>query len=127
MSAPPPRPKEVLIVDDSEPTAKALAQLLIRDGFEPAAFTCGEDALKYLNVGSPSAAVIDIHLPDVSGLVISQHLRDRYGPDIPIIIISGDSSLQNLSSLSLAGATHFYSKPIKASDLLARLRQLLPS
>jgi DNA-binding response OmpR family regulator len=125
MSPPQNRPREILIVDDSEPTARALAELLLREGFEAAAFTRGSDALAYLNVGSPSAAVIDIHLPDVSGLAISQHIRDTLGPDLPIIIISGDSSIQNLNTLSIVGATHFYSKPVRAAELLQRIRELL--
>lgn len=127
MSSPQHSPREILIVDDSEPTARAMAELLLREGYEAAAFTRGSDALAYLNVGSPSAAVIDIHLPDVSGLAISQHIRDKFGPDLPIIIISGDSSIQNLNSLSVVGATHFYSKPIRAAELIQRIRELVPS
>ncbi len=119
--------REVLIVDDSQPTARALAELLIRDGFEVAVFTNGTEALKYLGIGQPVAAVIDIHLPDISGLAITQYIRERQGPDVPIIVISGDSSMDNIHSLSLVGATHFYSKPVKASDLLLRLRQLTAS
>ena len=119
--------REVLIVDDSLPTARALAELLIRDGFEVAVYTNGSDALGYLDVGRPAAAVVDIHLPDISGLAISQHLRESHGPDIPIIIISGDSSMENISSLSMVGATYFYSKPVKAADLIRHLRELVPA
>jgi two-component system, sensor histidine kinase RpfC len=115
---------EVLIVDDSQPTARALGELLMRDGFEVAVFTNGMDALAYLNVGKPDAAVVDVHLPDISGLILSEHIRSRSGPDLPIIIISGDTSMQNINSLSLVGATYFYSKPVKASDLVSRLRDL---
>lgn len=119
-----PVAREVLIVDDSLPTTRALAELLMRDGFEVAAYTNGADALKYLEVGKPAAAVVDIHLPDISGLALSQHIRDTHGPDLPIIIISGDASMHNINSLSVAGATYFYSKPLKASELIARLREL---
>lgn len=114
-------------MDDSLPTARALAELLIRDGFEVAVYTNGSDALGYLDVGRPAAAVVDIHLPDISGLAISQHLRESHGPDIPIIIISGDSSMENISSLSMVGATYFYSKPVKAADLIRHLRELVPA
>lgn len=117
--------REILIVDDSMPTARALAELLTRDGYEVAVYTNGVDALQYLNIGRPSAAVVDIHLPDISGLAISQHIRQLRGPELPIIVISGDSSMDNISSLSLVGATYFYSKPVKASDLLKRLRDLV--
>ena len=121
------QPREILIVDDSMPTARALAELLMREGFEVAAYTNGSDALHYLSVGKPVAAVVDIHLPDISGLAISQHIRQMYGPDLPIIVISGDSSMSNINSLSIVGATYFYSKPVKAQDLIKRIRQLVPT
>lgn len=116
--------QEILIVDDSMPTARALAELLLRERFEVAVFTNATDALAYLAIGRPSAAVVDIHLPDMSGLTLSQHIREQKGPDLPIIIISGDPSIQNIQSLSLAGATYFYSKPVRAADLLQRIREL---
>lgn len=125
MSEQEPQTREVLIVDDSQPTALALAKLLIRDGFEVAVYTNGSDALSYLNVGRPAAAVVDIHLPDISGLAISQHIRQNFGAELPIIIISGDSSMDNINSLSMVGATYFYSKPVKAADLIKRLRELV--
>ena len=115
---------EVLVVDDSLPTARALAELLMRDGFEVAAYTNATDALAYLQVGRPAAAVVDIHLPDMSGLTLAQRIREAHGAELPIIIISGDSSIENLQSLSLVGATYFYSKPVKASELRQRLREL---
>ena len=107
------------------PTTRALAELLIREGFEVAAYTNGSDALRYLSVGRPVAAVVDIHLPDISGLAISQYIRQQRGPDLPIIIISGDASMININSLSIVGATYFYSKPVKAATLIQRLRELL--
>ncbi len=119
------QPREILIVDDSMPTARALAELLLREGFEVAAYTNGSDAMHYLNVGKPAAAVVDIHLPDVNGLALSQHIRSQYGPDLPIIVISGDASMSNINSLSVVGATYFFSKPVKSQDLIKCLRDLL--
>ena len=115
---------EILVVDDSVHTARALAQLLVREGFEPAVFGNGADAKQYLNIGKPAAAVVDIHLPDISGLELSQYIRQKAGPGLPIIIISGDSSMRNVNALGLVGATYFYSKPIKAQELVKRLREL---
>ena len=118
-------PQEILIVDDNMPTTRALAELLMREGFEVAAYTNGNDALRYLSMGKPVAAVVDIHLPDISGLAICQYIRQQRGPDLPIIIISGDASMTNINSLSIVGATYFYSKPVKAATLIGRLHELL--
>lgn len=115
---------EILVVDDNVNVSRALGELLFRAGFVPTVCTNGLEALDYLSNGTPAAAIIDIHLPDVSGLVLSQHLRDRHGPDVPIIILSGDTSMDNLNALPDVGATYFYSKPVRGSELVDRIREL---
>ena len=115
---------EILVVDDNVNVSRALGNLLFRAGFAPTVCTNGMDALDYLSHGAPAGAIIDIHLPDISGLVISQHLREKHGRDIPIIIVSGDTSMNNLNALPDAGATYFYSKPVRGSALVDRMREL---
>lgn len=127
MDAPRKPAREILIVDDNEPTARALAELLLREGYETAAFTSGIDALAYLDVGAPSAAVIDIHLPDMSGLAICRLIRAKLGSDLPIIIFSGDNSIETLNALATIGVAHFFNKPVRASELLQRLREIMPA
>lgn len=119
-----PKPREILVVDDNVNVSRALGDLLFRAGFAPTVCTTGKEALVYLSHGSPAGAIIDIHLPDISGLTISQHLREKHGPDIPIIILSGDTSMDNLNALPDVGATYFYSKPVRGSALVDRMREL---
>ena len=115
--------REILVIDDSPPTARALATLLSRESYRPAVFHRGTDALDYARRHPCLAAVVDIHLPDMNGLVLSQKLREHFGPDVPIVILSGDTSMSTLNSLPHVGATHFFSKPVSASQLLNRLRE----
>ena len=116
----------VLIVDDSTLTAKALAQVLRGSGFQPAVFHAGLPALDFAKANVPAAAVIDIHLPDINGLVLSQKLRETLGAEKPIIVLSGDTSMETLNSLPHVGATYFFSKPVNAAQLIERLRNLVP-
>jgi DNA-binding response OmpR family regulator len=116
-------PPSVLIVDDNAPTANALAALLLGAGFEPIVFVTGSAALEFAQSTSADAAVVDIHLPDINGLVLSRKLRERFGPDTPIIVLSADSSMQTLNSLPHVGATHFFSKPVNSGQLVQRLRE----
>lgn len=119
---------QILLVDDDPTVTRALANLLKRNGFTPVCFNTGHEAIGHItDSADPVAAVIlDIHMPDVSGLVVSKRIRDILGPDVPIIMLSGDGSMQTLKALPHAGATHFFSKPIKTEQLLAYLRDLLP-
>ena len=119
-----PSPRRILIVDDSQPTARALAALLGGARYATATAFRGADALNRVQAGERfDAAIVDIHLPDISGLVVSQQLRDILGPDVPIIVLSGDTSIQMLNSLPHVGATYFFSKPVNANQLLDRLKE----
>jgi len=120
-----PADKTVLIVDDSEPTARALAKILAAAKFGTAISYRGGDAVQYAEHHPIAAAVVDIHLPDLSGLVVTQKLRERFGKDIPIIILSGDTSMETLNSLPHVGATYFFSKPVNSTQLVQRLHECL--
>jgi two-component system sensor histidine kinase RpfC len=117
--------KRILVVDDSSPTATSLARLLQGAGFVPTVFHKGIEALQHVRDNGTDAAVIDIHLPDINGLILSHQLRDCLGSDKPIIVLSGDTSMETLNSLPHVGATHFYSKPVNGSQLIGRLNELL--
>lgn len=112
----------VLIVDDNEPTARALAKVLGAAKFRTAVSFRGGDAVDYAKHHQVDAAVVDIHLPDLSGLVVTQKLRERLGPETPIIILSGDTSMEMLNALPHVGATYFFSKPVNSSQLIERLK-----
>ena len=121
-SGPVLRPR-ILIVDDSEPTTRALSAVLRRADYQTAVAYRGRDGIEQARDGSFAAAVVDIHLPDLSGLVVSQKLREILGPRTPIIVLSGDTSMTTLNSLPHVGATYFFSKPVNAAQLLARLKE----
>ena len=116
----------VLIVDDSQPTARALATLLNAANYAVTVSLRGADAVDQARSTPFAAAIVDIHLSDISGLVVSQKLRELLGPDVPIIVLSGDTSMQMLNSLPHVGATYFFSKPVNSHQLIDRLREWVP-
>jgi len=120
-------PPTILIVDDNEPTAKALAKVLSAANFATAISYRGTEAVEYARQHPVAAAVVDIHLPDISGLVVTQKLRDQFGAEIPIIILSGDTSMETLNSLPHVRATYFFSKPVNSTHLVAKMREWVPS
>jgi len=115
--------RRILVVDDNQHVTHSLLRLLRSEGFDPLIFQAGQPALDYIRDHRPEAALIDIHLPDLSGLEISRQLRKTHGDDLPIVIFSGDTSIDTLRSLPDAGATLFLSKPINATRLLEYLRK----
>jgi two-component system sensor histidine kinase RpfC len=117
--------QRVLIVDDNAGVTRALGLLMRNAGFDAVGCHSGTDALTYCDASTPDAAVIDIHLPDINGLILARKLRDRFGPATPIIVVSGDTSMETINSLPHAGATYFFSKPVNSAALVERLRQLI--
>jgi len=98
----------VLVVDDNEMVAHALAKLLSSEGWRVSISYNGMDALKQIECEMLAAAVIDIHLPDISGLVLSSKLRERYGPKLPIIVLSGDTSMEKYQIIGARGGDVFH-------------------
>ena len=119
----------ILIVDDHAATARSLAKLLTAAGYLTQVAHSAVDALDKVKTAAapPIAAIIDIHLPDLSGLTVSQKLREKLGPDVPLILLSGDTSMETINALPRVGATYFVSKPIHASSFLEMIKKCLPS
>jgi CheY-like chemotaxis protein len=111
----------VLIIDDDPGVVRAMCRVLDNAGFETVGAHNGAEAMDKV-VCNIQAAVVDIHLPDINGLELSQILRQILGPDAPIIILSGDNSMETIRALPDAGATYFYAKPISTSLLIQQLK-----
>jgi len=114
--------RSILIVDDDPLVVKAMRSLLTSEGFDALGCLTGAEALDLADQ-SIAAAVLDIHLPDINGLLLSKQLRETLRPQAPIIILSGDSSMDTIRALPGAGATYFFSKPVNSGMLISRLKQ----
>jgi len=115
----------ILIVDDNAAVTRALARLLEEEGYQTSVCHSGTAAMETIKQHSFAAAVVDIHLPDISGLVLSTQLRMVLGPERPIIILSGDTSGETIGSLKYVGATYFLSKPLNSDHFMERLREMV--
>ena len=115
----------VLVVDDNVAVTRALSELMRHAGIHAVGCLCGQEALDRTRETSPAAAVIDVHLPDINGLVLAQKLRERFGPTTPIIVVSGDTSMETINSLPHVGATYFFSKPLNPTRVIESLKQMM--
>ena len=115
--------QRILIVDDDPVVGRAMEVLLSREGFRTTICKTGSEAMSNANDQHFVAAIVDIHLPDMNGLALSQHLRISMGPARPIVILSGDNSMETIRSLPQTGATYFFSKPVNAVRLIEQLKE----
>ena len=115
----------ILLVDDDKNIAQALA-LALRNIYAVDIAANGMQALFQVDNEQYGAIILDLNLPDISGLVVCQQLRDR-GINAPILILSGESQILTKINLLDAGANDYLTKPFSLGELKARLRALIRS
>lgn len=115
-------PSRLLLVDDDRNIARALA-LALRNTYAVDILFSGLHAMDKASGGHYDAVILDLNLPDLSGLSICRQLRDR---DVrsPILILSGESQVLTKINLLDAGANDYLTKPFSLGELKARLRVL---
>jgi len=113
--------RTILIVEDEPALSSVLAKFLQKAGYRSVICDCGAAALEYAAKHTPDAIVTDVHLPDLNGLVLTQKFRQRYGDAMPIIVLSGDTSMEVIKTLPHVGATHFFNKPLNPDVLMQHL------
>jgi FixJ family two-component response regulator len=112
----------VYLVDDDRLLCKALGRLFRAAGLRLVAFASGQDFLDYRDFESPSCVVLDVQLPDKSGLELQRELKDC-GISVPVIFITGHGDIPMAVEAMRAGAVHFLTKPFNHVDLLRAVRQ----
>jgi FixJ family two-component response regulator len=106
----------VFVVDDDYRVREALTSLLSSVGLRVAAFGSASEFLESEKPDSPACLVLDLELPDISGLELQQELADRNAP--PIIFITGHGDVPSSVRAMKAGAIEFLSKPFGEQELL---------
>ena len=113
----------VLVVDDEESYRQALASGLTREGFAVEAAGDGHEALRLFHRVHPDLVLLDVMLPDHSGIEICQQMRSL--KPVPIIMVTArDSEVDIVLGLEL-GASDYVAKPFRLRELVARMRAVL--
>src|SRR5689334_10144389 len=115
--------KHVTIVEDDPDVRAVLARSLGANGYEVTALESGVGIEDVISSGQVDLVIIDIGLPDVDGLTITQQIR-RYS-DVGIIIVSGRGDLADRVVGLEIGADDYVTKPFEPREMLARVRSVL--
>ena len=121
----------ILVLEDDEPTRTFLADNLTADGYELLVADNAADGLAQLETKFPDLALIDLGLPDRSGLEVVAHVRasdgvaSRIDPAVPIVVITGRAGeLDRLRGFE-RGCDDYVCKPFSYPELRARVEALL--
>ena len=117
---------KILIVDDEPNILRLIGYSLEVAGYEIVTAKTGAEALKVVELEQPDLIVLDVMLPDMSGLDICQQLRKKpQTTDLPIIMLSARAQVADKVEGLKAGADEYVTKPVDAEEMTARVAALL--
>jgi FixJ family two-component response regulator len=113
----------VFVVDDDVSVRESLELLIRNEGWQAETFQSAQEFLVHPRVNAPSCLVLDVTLPDLSGLDLQKRVIDR--TDMPIIFITGYGDVPMTVQAMKAGAVEFLTKPFNADVLLDAVRNAI--
>jgi FixJ family two-component response regulator len=109
----------IAVVDDEPNFCSALARLLRTHGFDVETFTRGQEFLATFESRSPDCVLLDLHMPEISGFEILEHLA---GQHLPVLVITGHDQPGNAERIRALGGSGYLLKPLKETQLLDAVR-----
>jgi two-component system, OmpR family, KDP operon response regulator KdpE len=116
-------PPRILVVDDEAPLRRALARSLAGHGYAVREAADGASAIREFGAYKPDVVLLDLMLPDTTGVEVCRKLRQA--KDTPIIVLSAVGEDRTKIDALDAGADDYLTKPFSMGELLARVRVAL--
>ena len=114
----------ILIVDDDDNTRKTLRMILGTKGYETTEAASGREARTVAGRQRPDLALLDVRLPDMLGVELLAPLK-ALDPDIVVIVVTGNASLDSAMQALNQGALAYFTKPLDMEALLTRITEAL--
>ena len=115
---------DIYVVDDDDGMRRALDTLLSTVGYRTAVYSRPSEFLANFKPDTAGCLVLDIRMPDMSGLELQQHLN-KSGSMLPVIFITGHGDVPMAVQAMKEGAFEFIQKPFRDQDLLDRINHAL--
>ena len=116
--------QRILAIEDDDAVQRVLKRLFETEGYTVDLAKDGLSGLEHFCKTRPSAIVLDLRLPDISGQEVCQQIT-RVAPGLPVIVLSAKAEVADKVVLLEMGACDYVTKPFSPRELLARLRVAL--
>jgi len=117
------RPRRVLVVEDEPLVAEGVTSLLEMEGFDTFAVSTGADTLPAIRDFRPDVVVLDVGLPDMSGVDVYKTIAAEH-PDLPVIFSTGHADEGRVGTL-LQSDIHLIQKPYDIDSLLNLMARVM--
>jgi putative two-component system response regulator len=116
----------VLVVDDDDQVSRLLQRILSSGGYAVEHLSTGEAAIDRVRSGEADLVLLDLILPDRSGIEVLESIRsDPATRLLPVVMLTGQATDVDKLRAQAAGVTDFIFKPVTAGELLPRVRALV--
>jgi two-component system phosphate regulon response regulator OmpR len=115
----------VLVVDDDARLRALLSRYLAGEGFRVTTAETASDARDKLRFMHPDIMVLDVMMPDESGLTLTEQLRRDRGHDLPVLLLTARGAPEDRIAGFEAGADDYLGKPFEPRELVLRIRAML--
>ena len=117
---------QVLVVDDNEDSLRIISTVLQGASYEVQLARSGKEALSAIEAGLPDAILLDIMMPEMSGIEVLERLRSSpRGARVPVILLTAKSQDEDVISGYQYGADYYITKPFTPKQLLYGIRLVL--
>jgi pilus assembly protein CpaE len=119
-------PEKILIVDDDAETLRLIGMMLERQGFAVASLNNGVQAVSIAQSEKPDLIILDVMMPDMDGYEVTRQIRNNPTlMDIPILMFTAKSQVNDKVIGYEAGVDDYLTKPVHPAELVAHIRALL--
>lgn len=115
----------ILIVEDDQDINHLLCRILRTEGYEVISAYSGSEGKLRLEQDIPDLILLDLMLPGINGLEITEYVRKERKSDVPIIVLSAKTALEDKVDLISLGADDYITKPFEPKELLVRVMAML--
>lgn len=117
-------PINVLVVDDESVLAEMVSMALRYEGWDISTAGDGASAIASARTHRPDVVVLDVMLPDMSGLDVLRRLREQ-NPKLPVLLLTAKDAVEDRIAGLTAGGDDYVTKPFSIEEVVLRLRALL--
>lgn len=119
---------KIVVIEDEPDTAEMIAEMMRISGYEVVTYFSSTTALDQLNKDRPAVVILDLMMPDFSGLDVLRNLRrNSEFQTLPVIVVSALNLATDIKEGFDAGATMYLTKPVSYADLKQAVEKVISS
>lgn len=116
---------KILTIDDQQLILLSVEKRLTELGYEVFTANSGQSGIAAIDTFDPDMVIVDINMPDLSGIEVIRHIRIVRKLDIPILVMSGNTNEKTILESYNLGIDDYMKKPVSLDEMVARINRIL--